>query len=472
MGKIRLFFMNKRGISPLIATILIIGLTIVIAVLIFVWGGKFVRQQRDITSAEIGTTVSCVGDVSLIVKNLCYDDNNIQLLLENKAGKDITGFVFKIADNFSSYDDGLVSYKSSLFNATYVGEIPKVNDVIRIYPKIMIDDEERTCSYETYKIESPILPCNPPPSDCTTYDYSICDGDPDCDWCDDSCNANSQFGPSHCVDVGNQCNYIYACDITQCSIQCEDSSQCGGYPCNTGTCECQYPQGLISWYRAENDAIDIINEYDGQGFNGLLYNTGIEDYAFNFDNVCSYVQVEDQNDFDFSTGSFTIEAWVKKTDADLGTHDGAGGIIVAKKTESGNDAQTAWSFFVEDINTLKLRVWNTDHNPPTPSQIITSSTVFSDSQKWYYITVTYNTNGAAADSAQFYVDGSPVTTTSPSANILNIEQSTHPLVIGGTTINGYTDSYCLNGSIDNLKIWNKVLTPQEISAAYDAMVNP
>ena len=39
--------MKKRGISPLIATVLIIGFTIVLAAAIFQWGGSLVNKLKQ-----------------------------------------------------------------------------------------------------------------------------------------------------------------------------------------------------------------------------------------------------------------------------------------------------------------------------------------------------------------------------------------------------------------------------------------
>ena len=40
-------FMNKKGISPLIATVLIIGFTVALAAVIITWGGRFIQQTQD-----------------------------------------------------------------------------------------------------------------------------------------------------------------------------------------------------------------------------------------------------------------------------------------------------------------------------------------------------------------------------------------------------------------------------------------
>ena len=60
--------MNKRGISPLIATVLIIGFTIVLAVLVITWISGTVEDATDDTDCMVEAENKClasVGDISL-----------------------------------------------------------------------------------------------------------------------------------------------------------------------------------------------------------------------------------------------------------------------------------------------------------------------------------------------------------------------------------------------------------------------
>ena len=60
--------MNKKGISPLIATVLIIGFTIVLAVLVITWISGTVTDQTESTDCMVEVESAClnsVGDISL-----------------------------------------------------------------------------------------------------------------------------------------------------------------------------------------------------------------------------------------------------------------------------------------------------------------------------------------------------------------------------------------------------------------------
>ena len=50
---------NKRGISPLIATVLIIGFTVALAAVVMTWGTGFVRSTTDSTAESTNVALAC-----------------------------------------------------------------------------------------------------------------------------------------------------------------------------------------------------------------------------------------------------------------------------------------------------------------------------------------------------------------------------------------------------------------------------
>ena len=51
--------LSKRGVSPLIATVLIIGFTVALAAIIFTWGSSFVKDTTEQTSQNARSSLSC-----------------------------------------------------------------------------------------------------------------------------------------------------------------------------------------------------------------------------------------------------------------------------------------------------------------------------------------------------------------------------------------------------------------------------
>src|SRR3989344_1221070 len=50
---------NKRGISPLIATVLIIGFTVALAAVIITWGTGFVQKTQEDVGKQADLSVAC-----------------------------------------------------------------------------------------------------------------------------------------------------------------------------------------------------------------------------------------------------------------------------------------------------------------------------------------------------------------------------------------------------------------------------
>jgi flagellin-like protein len=53
--------MNKRGISPLIATVLLIGFTVVIGILVFGWIRGLTEGTIGTSGTQVETTLKCAG---------------------------------------------------------------------------------------------------------------------------------------------------------------------------------------------------------------------------------------------------------------------------------------------------------------------------------------------------------------------------------------------------------------------------
>jgi flagellin-like protein len=80
--------MNKRGVSPLVATLLLIAFAIALGLVVMNWGKSYIEEKAEFTS---GADVSSCGLAELsIIKvsgkdKVCYNpaDNSIQVFLES-----------------------------------------------------------------------------------------------------------------------------------------------------------------------------------------------------------------------------------------------------------------------------------------------------------------------------------------------------------------------------------------------------
>src|SRR3989344_7572774 len=99
--------MNKRGISPLIATVLIIGFTVALAAVIITWGTRFVQQtQEDVdVSTQIGLACSKLNfdivDIDCITSTggtAPFGGNLDNVTINSNSDETIADFTFRITN--------------------------------------------------------------------------------------------------------------------------------------------------------------------------------------------------------------------------------------------------------------------------------------------------------------------------------------------------------------------------------------
>lgn len=84
----------KKGISPLIGTVLLIGFTIGLAILIFSWGGKFTAELTEETGEKASSQISCIYDVKVELTDGTFDSGTgvVTFFVDNRAEKDILSY--------------------------------------------------------------------------------------------------------------------------------------------------------------------------------------------------------------------------------------------------------------------------------------------------------------------------------------------------------------------------------------------
>ena len=116
--------MRKRGISPLIATVLLVGFVIVIAVLIWLWYGEVIQGEAEKEGEKIIGEYSCATDVEISVSDVTCsvasldDPGRINFNIQNDGQADIGAFrVIITADVVDTKELTLSLAKSGTINA-------------------------------------------------------------------------------------------------------------------------------------------------------------------------------------------------------------------------------------------------------------------------------------------------------------------------------------------------------------------
>jgi PKD repeat protein len=209
-------------------------------------------------------------------------------------------------------------------------------------------------------------------------------------------------------------------------------------------CAVSAPEGLVSWWTGKQTANDFMGTNNGTLVNGVTYAPGEVNYAFSFNGTNQYVAI---NAADSLTGTFTLDLWVMPMNTnimDLIGSLGPGdfsyelslyGSYIHSEIGNGNswiDASANATFSYQPGN------WYHIAEVVTPTNYI------------MYV------NGAVAGSGSHPID-TPV-----------LFDANHQLDIG--YIGAHSSNYMV-GSIDELQIYNRALSPSEIEVIYLAGTN-
>jgi flagellin-like protein len=90
---------TKKGISPLIATVLIIGMVVSASAIVFLWAKEFQKQLIEKEGAASLSALSCATDIA--IDALRHDTSTNTITVENKGRGKIDGFRIFVDDSFT-----------------------------------------------------------------------------------------------------------------------------------------------------------------------------------------------------------------------------------------------------------------------------------------------------------------------------------------------------------------------------------
>ncbi|MAG16138.1 hypothetical protein CMO88_03690 [Candidatus Woesearchaeota archaeon] len=156
------FFANKKGVSPLIATVLLIAFAVALGAVIMNWGRGFVQDQTANVEQTTEVEVGCALDVQLKVSEiggtpqLCYGGSStegyFEFTLDNQGRKDVKEIGIIIHGQKAIYQNSTLNnsliiaggahYRNLSFNFDTYGDVKYV----RFIPKIDISGVTTPCS--------------------------------------------------------------------------------------------------------------------------------------------------------------------------------------------------------------------------------------------------------------------------------------------------------------------------------------
>ncbi|HMB44431.1 MAG TPA: LamG-like jellyroll fold domain-containing protein [Candidatus Methanoperedens sp.] len=222
---------------------------------------------------------------------------------------------------------------------------------------------------------------------------------------------------------------------------------------NASTAFIDWNRSLVGWWRFNSETGENStffrdwstweNNATCSGINCPASTSGKFGNALRFDGVNDYVDTGNAPGLNI-TGNITIEAWVKPERLET-AH------IVKKATRDSTDGYEL--SLSESTGKAYFRVnQKTSHNT---YKLFSNSSYPLDGNTWVHLVGVYN-----RDQVQIYFNGNLENSMSGPTNILS---NTDNLKIGGPDLSRY-----FKGTIDEVRIWDRALSPEEIKASYDA----
>jgi hypothetical protein len=204
----------------------------------------------------------------------------------------------------------------------------------------------------------------------------------------------------------------------------------------------QIDSGLIAWYRGEENTNDELGSHNGRESGWMVngvpqqvsYVDGVRGKAFSLNGRAGIIVDDPDSSFQFTNNDdFSFNLWI---------HPGAQGYWAGVLLKGQDDWD--WGLWMNESGTL---LNNNAGSGITPAI-----------ETWINVTVTHT----ASDGLwRMYANDSLISTVSR-----NVAQSTYPLTIGCNyrpNTNGGEFDNPLIGAIDEVRIYNRVLTSEEIA---------
>ncbi len=207
------------------------------------------------------------------------------------------------------------------------------------------------------------------------------------------------------------------------------------------------------WTMDDNAANTIVTDVSGKGNNGTaprntasMSTTGTINGALNFNGTSDYITVPDRDEWAFS-GDFTIGLWVKFNSLSSNWN-----FLIAQDEGPGIRNKWILSYLSRDQKTV-FHVNGPTGPYPYGGYILGGNTWVAQTGVWYFIALARKGN-----TYTFYRQGSPDGSV---VNTIQIPNVAAPLTIGWAE-----GREILNGSLDDVRIFNGALSETEISALY------
>lgn len=212
-------------------------------------------------------------------------------------------------------------------------------------------------------------------------------------------------------------------------------------------------QGLVGYWPFCGNANDDSGNGNNGTVNGATLTTdrfGNSNSAYSFNGVNNFISCLNNN-IPAGNSSRTFSAWFYLTPTN-GYSDGYS--VLSYGTNTFPDGR---------LNDIFIKENEVEFNTHMNYSINTNP--LNNNNLWHNIVVVYNNTNVS--SIIIYLDGIQIQTSNFNLVNLNTLNTLNTNLLFGKSIVQYASNFYFNGKIDDIGIWNRALTPQEITQLYN-----
>ena len=228
----------------------------------------------------------------------------------------------------------------------------------------------------------------------------------------------------------------------------------GGIEIPQTTTSSRPTNGLVSWWSGHGNAKDRLNINNGILKGGVSFRSGIVGQAFSFDGIDDYVEVPHSPSLDI-TGAITMEAWFK-------ANANTSAMIMLKGDSGGMQNTTSYGLQIGDWDTTSGKVVVVQYGGYPNDWFITTDSLIR-TNCWYHIVATWDGTTDHSNNVKLYINGALVQSWT---KVHPLRSTTQSLTIG--SMKPPTYYHKTSGLIDEVAIYNRALSADEIQAIYTA----
>jgi hypothetical protein len=225
-----------------------------------------------------------------------------------------------------------------------------------------------------------------------------------------------------------------------------------------------YNNGLVGWWKLIDGSGTSAKDSSGNGYTGTLtaapswVTTGPNGGGLAFNGSSQFVNIATS----LNLATWTVSAWVNLSALPTSGHTAH----FIDELDASNDTNYAIGVDNNDYcGGLDWIVYFTDASGDTEGTCYQPASIATGT--WYLVTATYTTTGLVSS---LYLDG--VLVASNGNTNAPAHDAGYSMTIGARQGNGYATNFYTQGTIDDVRLWNRALLPTEVSALYNAEAPP